>query len=69
VEALAGSPRISLTQHGRSAVTKTAVPLSGGRYRATFRIADGAPGAAAIRVMGTDRLGGSNRSYGSITVR
>ncbi len=69
VEALAGSPRISITQHGRSAVTKTAAPLSGGRYRVTFRIADGAPGAALIRVMGTDRLGGSNRSYASLTVR
>jgi hypothetical protein len=50
-------------------VTKTAVLLASGRYRVTFTIASGARGTAHLRVMGTDRLGGSNRSYAAITVR
>jgi flagellar hook assembly protein FlgD len=69
VEPLARAPRISLTQPGRSAVTKTAVLLASGRYRATFTIAAGSPGTARIRVTGTDRRGGSNRSYASLAVR
>ena len=69
VEPLAAAPRISLTQSGSSAVTKTATKLADGRYRAVFTIAPGAPGTAIIRMTGTDRRGGVNRSTATVVVQ
>jgi flagellar hook assembly protein FlgD len=69
VEPLAAAPRISITQVGNSAVTKTATKLADGRYRAVFTIASGAPGTAIIRITGTDRRGGVNRSTATVLVQ
>jgi hypothetical protein len=69
VEPLRAAPRISLTQAGASAVSKTATLLSSGEYRATFTIASGAPGIAKISVVGTDTRGGTNRSFAEVVVQ
>ena len=69
VEPLRAAPRIGLMQDGASAVTKTATLLSSGQYRATFTIASGAPGTARISIVGTDKNGGTNRSFAEVVVR
>ena len=69
VEPLRAAPRISLTQDGASAVTKTGTLLSSGEYRVTFTIASGAPGTARISVVGTDTSGGTNRSFATVAVQ
>ena len=69
VEPLRAAPRITLTQDGASAVTKTGALLSSGEYRVTFTIASGAPGTARISVVGTDTSGGTNRSFATVVVQ
>ena len=69
VEPLRAAPRISLTQDGASAMTKTGTLLSSGEYRVSFTIASGAPGTARISVVGTDTSGGTNRSFATVVVQ
>ena len=69
VEPLRAAPRISLTQAGATAASKTATLLSSGEYRATFTIASGAKGTAKISVVGTDTSGGTNRSFAEVVVQ
>ena len=68
-EALRASPIVSLTQPGRSAVTRTATSLGSGKYRVTFTIAAGAAGSATIRVTGRDSANGLNWSTTTVTIR
>ncbi len=68
-EALRASPTVSLTQPGRSAVTRTATSLGSGRYRVTFTIAAGAAGSATIKVSGRDSANGLNWSTTAVTIR
>jgi len=69
VEPVRGAPRISLTQDGAAAVTKTGTLLSSGEYRVTFTIAAGGQGTARISVVGTDTSGGTNRSFATVVVQ
>ncbi|HUQ78237.1 MAG TPA: glycosyl hydrolase family 18 protein [Patescibacteria group bacterium] len=68
-EALRASPAVTVTQPGRSAVTRTATSLGSGKYRVTFTIAPGAAGTATIRVTGRDSANGLNWSTGAVTIR
>ena len=67
-EALKASPSVSFTQHGKTAVTKTAVRLSDGRYRVTFTVAAGGSGAAIVKITGRDTSGGTNVTTVPLTV-
>ena len=68
-EPLRAAPRVTLTQQGLTAVTRTSTLIGSNRYQVKFRIAAGAPGRATIRIAATDRLGGWNRTYVALTVR
>jgi spore germination protein YaaH/flagellar hook assembly protein FlgD len=68
-EGLRAAPTVSFTQHGKTAVTKTAAWIGGARYRVTFTVAAGGTGAAAIRIAGRDIGGGVNVTSTSVTIR
>ena len=67
-EPLRAAPTVSFTQHGKLAVTKTAVRLSDGRYRVTFVVAAGGSGPAVIRIIGRDTAGGTNATSVPVNV-
>jgi len=67
-ETLRASPTVSFTQHGKTAVTKTAAWLSDGRYRVTFTVAAGGSGTAVVKVTGRDTSGGTNVTSVPLTV-
>ncbi|MFL5778909.1 MAG: glycosyl hydrolase family 18 protein [Chloroflexota bacterium] len=69
VEPIRSSPRVSFTQVGRLATTKTATPLGSGRYRVTFAVRSGAPGTAVIRIRATDQYGHTNGTNLTVLVR
>jgi hypothetical protein len=68
-EPLARTPRASFTQSGRAAVAMTVTRLADGSYRATVRVAAGAPGPAKVTMSGVDVAGGRNTTSLVITVR
>jgi spore germination protein YaaH/flagellar hook assembly protein FlgD len=68
-EPLAARPTIRFSQTGKTAITKTAASLGGGRYRVTFKVLAGGSGPAAIRIIGHDTSGGINATYASVSVR
>jgi spore germination protein YaaH/flagellar hook assembly protein FlgD len=68
-EALRTAPIVSFTQHGRTAVTKTAVWLGGIRYRVSFTVASGGTGLAVVRITGRDTGGGTNVTSTTVVVR
>ena len=68
-EPLRANPTVRFSQTGRTAITKTATSLGGGRYRVTFIVLTGGSGPAAIRVIGHDTSGGINATYASVSVR
>ena len=68
-EPLARAPRATFAQQGRAAVAMTVTRLADGTYRATVRVASGAPGPATITISGTDTAGGRNATSLVVTVR
>jgi dolichol-phosphate mannosyltransferase len=58
VEPLSATPRVTLDQTNRAAVTKTATSLGGGQYRVTFTVASGGVGRATVAMVGRDTAGG-----------
>jgi hypothetical protein len=68
-EPLAAAPRVTFTQPGLAGVARTATSLGGGRYRVTFTVAAGAPGAATIAVSGKDAAGRTNSRSITVTVK
>ncbi|MFH1475428.1 MAG: glycosyl hydrolase family 18 protein [Chloroflexota bacterium] len=68
VEPLAATPTASLRQAGRSAVRMTVVRLADGFWRATATVAAGAPGPAAVTLVGRDTAGGRNITRLTVTV-
>jgi flagellar hook assembly protein FlgD len=69
VEPLARAPRATFTQAGRAAAVMTVTRLADGTYRATVRVAAGAPGAARVTISGVDSAGGKNTTVLLVTVR
>jgi hypothetical protein len=69
VEPLARTPKASFTQAGRAAVAMTVTRLADGTYRATVRVAAGAPGPARVIISGVDTAGGRNATVVAVTVR
>ncbi|HEY3163930.1 MAG TPA: glycosyl hydrolase family 18 protein [Candidatus Limnocylindrales bacterium] len=68
-EPLRAAPTVVFTQPGRSAVTRTAASLGGGRYRVSFTIATGAAGTGTIRIEGRDISGGLNLSTRTVSIQ
>ncbi len=68
VEPLAAAPLASFRQAGAGAVRMTVVRLADGSWRATVTVAAGAPGPAAVTLVGRDTAGGRNRTTLAVTV-
>lgn len=68
-EPLGGTPRVTLTQAGRSAAAATVTRLADGTWRATVRVAAGALGPAVVTVTARDARGGRNTTKLGVTVR
>jgi hypothetical protein len=62
VEPLAAAPTATFRQAGGNAVRMTVVRLADGAWRATVAVAAGAPGPAAVTLLGRDTAGGRNRT-------
>jgi spore germination protein YaaH len=68
-EPLSARPNVRFSQTGKTAVTKAATSLGGGRYRVSFTILAGGAGPAGIRIVGHDTSGGINATYATVSVR
>ena len=68
-EPLGALPRVTFTQVGKPAVTRTASSLGGGRYVVKFSVVAGAPGAATIAISARDVAGRTNSQSLTITVQ
>ncbi len=67
-EPLRAAPIVAFGQHGKTAVVRTAVRLSDGRFRVTFLVAAGGSGPGVIRIVGRDTAGGTNTTSVPVTV-
>jgi spore germination protein YaaH/flagellar hook assembly protein FlgD len=68
VEALAAPPTATLRQAGATPVRMAIARLADGTWRATVTVADGAPGPAAVTLLGRDTAGGKNRTTIAVAV-
>ncbi|HYN47592.1 MAG TPA: FlgD immunoglobulin-like domain containing protein, partial [Candidatus Nanopelagicales bacterium] len=68
VEPLAAPPTATFRQAGLAPVRMSVTRLSGGSWRATVMVADGAPGPATVTFLGRDTAGGKNRTTIAVTV-
>jgi hypothetical protein len=68
-EPLTTRPNVRFSQTDKTAVTKAATSLGGGRYRVSFTVLAGGSGPAGIRIVGHDTSGGINATYATVSVR
>ena len=68
-EPLGGAPWVTLTRAGRPTVAATVTRLADGSWRATVKVAAGAPGPAVVTVTARDTRGGTNTTKLGITIR
>jgi hypothetical protein len=68
-EKLAALPTVTFTQPGRAEVQRTAVAVSGGRYRVTFVVAAGPAGSATLVIGARDASGGWNTTARTVAIQ